>query len=153
MKIDKRTGVIDFGNGLIVDPRETLTEFDRKVPRELLKRVGKVEDATFYWFENMFISNLAIKLNMRIFFKPGEKLRSIAIEKEPTPEELEDDSLWYVEKHQELLKEYNIILEKLLGSKQAGSEIYKYDWGAAGASIDTRTPSSGITIQYRQDNN
>lgn len=152
MKIDKRTGVIDFGNGLVVDPREPLSEFDRKVPRELIDSVDKVRTATIYWFRNMYISDLGMELDVDVFFKPGEVLKYVSIQKSSTPEELENDSLWYVETYRKRQEEYKEILVKLLGEPNNSYGSYTFDWGVAGAGLDTRTPSSELKIRYWLDN-
>lgn len=151
MKIDIKTGVVDFGNGLVVDPRETVAEFERKMPRELLTRIGKPGESAWYYVDSMYVLGIDMNLYMEIDFDSKDKLYKINFRKMISREEMDDNTYFDSRTHEKLREEYRDILANLLkvpSNRECGT--YQFPWGTVGAMYDPRTPGSEIEIRYEK---
>lgn len=95
MKIDSRTGVVEFGNGLVVDPSYTATEFEKKMPRELLTRIGHPGDSIRYYAKKMYVQEINMDIKIYIDFDSEGKLEKITLYRTLSAEEIEKGYSWY----------------------------------------------------------
>ena len=150
MKIVIDTGVVDFGNGLIVDPRDTVAEFERKMPQKLLARIGEPGDSMWYMADSMYVSGLDMSINVTIKFDANEKLGGMTFYRSLTPEELEEGYILYATVDEKEYENYRELLRKLLNLPSLTTGV-KFPWGTVSATLDNHDFDTDITIAYKKE--